>query len=193
MNRFSSFSLLLLTLIFSACSKDTNQSTSLQISVKQLGPSTPVSGATVKLYIENSGIIDWNNAIATQVSNSQGDAFFADLSPAEYHWIAEKGCSSSYHNFTQLGPITANTINYGGTYIAEKTTLHITNNTSETYTISGSRFLQSGISITANNTFQGSASIGLDTIHMVSFSNPLNRKDTILNFTCGVAHNITCQ
>ena len=101
--------LIFILISISSCSKDdsltnyeTSQNTSMKLSIID-NHGNNVAGAKVSIYQSHS---DWehrtNQIGKTQVTNSQGNVVFDNLSPIKYFWFIEKGCKNNYN-----GPVTS--------------------------------------------------------------------------------------
>lgn len=126
-------SLVVLTSVFVACSKEeaapTTPSTSLEITVKDGDNSAAlVSDATVSL----SESEDMKNPITIK-SNNKGVAKFTDLKDIAYYVLVKKGCQNNLYFSPKTQILKANTLNKQDVAVIGTGDLIISNPTSDTY------------------------------------------------------------
>lgn len=120
---------------FNSCDVEPNP-TSLEITVKDdLG--NPISGATVKLYIEFADLQNQRDQIGTtQISDALGKVKFDNLDAIKYYWFAESDCLNNYNgSVTTTDALTEGLNNTLTTILTSTGTLKLKSNSTNPYKI----------------------------------------------------------
>lgn len=144
--------LLSLVLVFASCSKDEDDSnsvnsttspletksstpTSVEFTIKnELGNAVP--GANVSLFSSQS---DWENNVNkryTTTADAQGKCTISNLSTLRYYWYVESGCLNNYNNAnTTTTLLKENSINQIFVIVSPTGTIKLINNSNNSYRV----------------------------------------------------------